>query len=276
MADQDQDSYLKLEDGSKIWCQKIAGKEGFLPFVFIHGNAQNHTTADACLKHLNSLGHPVLVYDLPGHGKSDSYHDGKYSMERFTDTLAKVLQYSKIDKPVLIGHSMGGMIALQYAVQYPEKIAGLILVDTSDLDPIKANKTIPLASIIPDIIKNSYALFKSKGTYQFDKNPQLSENEILSAGLDCTVPQALEGNFNATNSYDVRQKLNSLNVPILILRGETDALMTQEMNSEMQKRMKNSRLVVIPKYGHNFLIQRPDLLQQTIEQNYDFIVSKNT
>jgi pimeloyl-ACP methyl ester carboxylesterase len=268
---------LTLEDGTNIWYDRMDGNQGSAPFVFVHGNAQNHTTATATLAHLNELGHPVVVYHLPGHGKSEAYNDGKYSMGRFSETLGKVIAASNIEKPILLAHSMGGMIALQYATENPDKIRGLVLVDTADVDPVAVNKVVPLEKIVAEIVKGAYQAFKpglSGKVFPYDKNPKLSEDEIQGIGLEHTIPQALDGNFQATTEYDVRDKIGDLKVPVLIIRGDEDPLMTAEMNQEMHRRLTDSRLVTVEGYGHNFLIQRPDLLVEKIKENYDFVTSK--
>lgn len=272
------EDYLTLEDGTKIWYHQCSGKKGYSPFVFIHGNAQNHTAAEETLKYLNNLGHPVIAYDLPGHGNSQAYVNGKYSMERLSRNLGDILDSVECSKPILVGHSMGGMIALQYAAQKPKSVRGLVLIDTSDVDPVKVNKAIPLDEIIKGIIKTSHEISEKNlqgKVYPYNENPQLTEEEILGVGLKYTVPEALEGNFTATGDYDVRDKLSSLNIPALILRGEKDVLMTAEMTQAMRERIKNSKEFTIAGYGHNFLIQRPDLLIGKVRENYGFLTKED-
>ncbi len=265
--------YLILKDRTDIFYGKRIGSNGYTPLVFVHGNAQNHTSFLRISRALNKLGHPTAVYDLPGHGRSQPYADGRYSMERFSETLCKVIDAAKFKKPILVGHSMGGMIALQYAVQNPDGISGLVLIGTADVDPVKANKLLPLADIVNEIIKNAYKTSKKElhgKAFQFDKvldfckdnHLQPGDQETIAIGLEYTVPQALEGNFDAVDSYDVRDKLHVLNVPALILRGEQDSLMTAEMTSEMGKRIKNSETITIQGCSHNFLIQRPEILEE--------------
>ena len=119
--------------------------------------------------------------------------------------------------------------------------------------------------------KSTYAV---TGIYMYDKNPQLTEDDILEIGLQYTIPQALDGNFRATTTYDVRQKLFQIKVPVLIVRGESDLLMTAEMTKKMQGRIPCSRVVTVPNAGHNFLIQKPDLLWNIIKDNYNFFKGK--
>jgi pimeloyl-ACP methyl ester carboxylesterase len=76
-----------------------------------------------------SQSYRVVTLDLPGHGKSGSPKDGKFSMELFARAVDAVRSEAKIEKAVLVGHSMGTPVIRQYALMYPQRVAGLVLVD---------------------------------------------------------------------------------------------------------------------------------------------------
>src|SRR5262249_35101655 len=71
----------------------------------------------------------VLTLDLPGHGKSASPKDGVFSMELFAKAVEAVRTEAKADKVVLVGHSMGTPVVVQYARMFPQHTAGLVFVD---------------------------------------------------------------------------------------------------------------------------------------------------
>lgn len=261
----------KLRDGTKIWHQERRGEEGFSPVVFIHGNAQNHTAIEPIADSLNSLGHPIVLYDLPGHGGSEVYRDRVYSMERFSETLQGVMGAANCRSPILVGHSMGGMIALDYATRYQGNVRSLVLIDTADADPIKLNNKFLLEQVVEGIVKKAHEISETSGKgrpYEFRSG--LSEEDITNEGLRNTDPSALEGNFRATSSYDVRRELKNLKIPVVIIRGDKDPLMTEDMTEEMRERIQNSRVYTI-EGGHNVVVQRPDLVINIILENHEFL-----
>jgi pimeloyl-ACP methyl ester carboxylesterase len=71
----------------------------------------------------------VITLDLPGHGKSDAPADGKFSMALFARAIEAVRAEVGADKVVLVGHSMGAPVIRQYALDYPQHVAGLVAVD---------------------------------------------------------------------------------------------------------------------------------------------------
>ena len=73
--------------------------------------------------------HRVITMDLPGHGKSDLPKDGKFSMEQFARAVEAVRAEAKVERAVLVGHSMGTPVIRMYALIYPARVAGLVLVD---------------------------------------------------------------------------------------------------------------------------------------------------
>lgn len=269
-GDYSSEQSLVLEDGTRIWYEKRAGKPNLPPIVFIHGNGQNHTTGNVFLKRMGEIGHTLVAYDLPGNGKSEPYRDGKYSMQRSSDTLDKVISSSGVEKPILVGHSYGGMIALQYAVEHPEKVTSLVLAGSSDVNPAKINKT--LDAMVSDVKRKAIEGGKDAGkVYPFDANPDLIDEEVHKISLAYTHPQALLGHLNAVSSYDVRDRLLTLNVQVLILRGEKDSIITAEMTEAMSARLKNHRFRTVYGAGHNFVFQKPRLFIGLVESNLGYL-----
>ena len=85
-----------------------------------------------------SENHRVITLDLPGHGQSGSPKDGKLSMDLFARAVEAVRREQKADRVVLVGHSMGAAVVMQYARRYPEHTVGLVFVDGSVTIPQEA------------------------------------------------------------------------------------------------------------------------------------------
>jgi esterase len=119
------------------------GGSGDLAVVFVHAFGGNTTHWAAQLEHLRKRRRAVAL-DLRGHGFSQPPADGDYGMESMAGDINAVVNKIGFPKFILAGHSMGGSVAIAYSGLHPERVAGLLLVDTGD------------ARQIPEGQKNQY------------------------------------------------------------------------------------------------------------------------
>ena len=104
------------------------GQTGALPVLFVHSLAGNGGQWALQLDHLRRHRRAVAV-DLRGHGDSDPADDGDYTIPAFAADVAAVADELALRHFVLAGHSLGGLVAIEYASRHPERVAGLLLVD---------------------------------------------------------------------------------------------------------------------------------------------------
>jgi pimeloyl-ACP methyl ester carboxylesterase len=113
-------------DGATIhWTSKGTGSR---TVMFIHGWTCDATSWDAQVP-VFSQKYRVITLDLPGHGRSGAPASGKFSMELFARAVEAVRVEAKVDRAVLVGHSMGTPVIRQYALMYPQHVSALVLVD---------------------------------------------------------------------------------------------------------------------------------------------------
>src|SRR5688572_33086806 len=113
-------------DGAKIhWTSKGSGSPAI---IFVHGWTCDDTSWNAQVPVISQR-HRVITLDLPGHGQSGLPTSGKFSMELFAKAVEAVRSEAKVDRAVLVGHSMGTPVIRQYALMYPARVAGLVIVD---------------------------------------------------------------------------------------------------------------------------------------------------
>jgi pimeloyl-ACP methyl ester carboxylesterase len=103
---------------------------GYPPLVFVHGAASNRRCWHQQVPRFTSA-HRVVAVDLRGHGESDASSEG-YTLRLFAEDLASTCTQMGIDSPVVIGHSLGGLVALDFACAYPDHVAGFDRLVTSD------------------------------------------------------------------------------------------------------------------------------------------------
>jgi len=116
------------------------GGTGGLPVLFVHSYAGSAAHWDATLMHLRKHRRAVAM-DLRGHGMADAPRNNDYAVPNLSDDVAAVADGLQLDRFVLVGHSLGGMVAADYAGKHPERVAGLVLLATPGKSPPElANK----------------------------------------------------------------------------------------------------------------------------------------
>lgn len=118
---------ISLSNGVKLEYVEQGDPNG-TPVVFLHGITDSYHSYDLVLPHLPSSLH-VFSITQRGHGNSDKPQSG-YKLTDFATDIALFLDKVNIKKAVIVGHSMGGVITQQFAVQYPDYVLGVVLVST--------------------------------------------------------------------------------------------------------------------------------------------------
>ena len=116
-------------DGISLFYEDAGG--GGPPLLLVHGWGCDHTFMAPQFTHFCG-DQRVVTVDLRGHGRSDKPRQA-YTIPAFAEDLAWVCRERDLEPPVVIGHSMGGAIALELAAEAPEQLAGIVLLDTAVL-----------------------------------------------------------------------------------------------------------------------------------------------
>ena len=262
---------MMLKDSTKIFVSKRFQDSDKPCVIFVHGDGQNHTLWKNFEDFFFGRGHSVLSYDLAGHGLSEPYRDGKYSYPKFIKTLREILQKHDIKNPILVGNSTGGMIALQYATEYSEEITSVVAISSCDQSPAKYNPETP--ELAKQFIEASRKSFQGKKLFQF-KLPVKDKGEIHVSALMFTSPDVIEAYMNALMDFDISSKLGSIKVPVLLIAGDEDILITKECIKNMEEGIPNSRIVALEGYDHHVLLENPEKVLKGIRSNYDFLLQK--
>jgi len=106
------------------------GGSGGIPVIFVHSLAGNALQWSSQLKHLRKERRAIAL-DLRGHGLSESPRNGEYSINSLAEDIEAVADASGLQRFILVGHSLGATVSIDYAGRYPEKVAGLLLADPS-------------------------------------------------------------------------------------------------------------------------------------------------
>src|SRR3712207_3076351 len=127
-------------EGINLYYEEEAG--GDPPIVLVHGWCCDHTYFAPQFERYAARGHRVVAVDLRGHGRSDK-PEGSYAMGVFADDLAWVCEQIGLEKPVVIGHSMGGIVAFDLAARYPTLPSAAVMIDAAIVLPSASREAIP-------------------------------------------------------------------------------------------------------------------------------------
>ena len=141
-------------DGSEIYYRHHKGKND-KTLTFLHGVGANWTVWKKELNFFKKKGFSTLVIDLRGHGQSSSPLEfEKYRLYHFSRDLRQILIQEKINDFSLIGHSLGGGVALSYCLHYPKKLpSSLVLIETSTTFPFKHNRLLNMGPYITHFLR---------------------------------------------------------------------------------------------------------------------------
>jgi pimeloyl-ACP methyl ester carboxylesterase len=223
--------------------------------VCIHGYCQSSAYWAPTVERIAQHGGHALAVDLPGFAGSARL-PGPYTMEAFADAVAALLDERGIARAVVVGGSMGGVVAQHVVLRHPGKLERLLLVATGayTADPAAAlarADRLVAARWDEDAVRPMVT--------GFFHTPPPSERmaEYLRIALAASQDAAIQAaRSNARNN--VLERLGEIAVPTLIIQGRHDTVRTVAHGEEMQVRLAEARLEVLEHSGHTPQLEEPD------------------
>ena len=247
-----------------------------LPVVLIHGTGSSLHTFDAWTATLTE-GKRVVRMDLPGFGLTGPFPDRNYSMEHYVEFVAAFLSARNISQCILGGNSLGGQIAWNFTLAYPEMVDKLILIDAAGY-PGKSN-SVPIAfRIARTPVLNSILTFitprfvvESSVLNVFADKSKVTD-ELVSRYFDLSLRsgnrQGLIDRMRMPSDTSLLRQIETIAQPTLILWGEEDGLIPVESAYRFQRDLPNDTLVILKNSGHVPMEENPE---ETLEAVLRFI-----
>lgn len=282
----DRDGRLEVPGGS-VW-YRIAGDRQATPLVIVHGGPG--ATHDY-LEPLDALAdeRPVVFYDQLGAGKSDAPDDMElWTNERLIAELGRILDGLSFDRVHLLGQSWGTIIAAEYALRSPERLASLILASPALSVPRYAAGAEALRAALPADVRAVLDRHEAAGTMDSDEYQKASMEFYVRhvCRLD-PWPDPLMRTFNQLNQaiyermqgpsefqitgihkdYDVTDRLGELTVPTLFLCGRHDEIRPED-TAWYHNLVPGSELVIFEESSHMPHLEEPDRFQRVLR---DFV-----
>lgn len=227
--------------------------------VFLHGLSSNHTTWLAGAEALNRLGLNCLLPDLRGHGHSDKTKKRNlYKFPVFTEDLRRIIETEKLSETILIGYSFGGFIALDYVIKYPRSVAGLILISTNYVNPLKYKKIdflTPFGCAFLNFLAWLLLWQKRKSYYYFNQATAKGYWQSTFKGF-ATMPLSVNlWMLSEIGKIDFSKDISKIKCPTLLVRSQSDPFLSAEEIADMAKEIESAKAITLNEPSH-FLASR--------------------
>ena len=242
-------------EGQKIYFKNFG--KGKKAIVFVHG-----WTCNSDFWKDSYVAFPrrrVIAVDLPGHGRSDKPRVA-YTMEYFARSIEAVLKKAKVERAVLVGHSMGTPVARQFYRLYPEKTLGLVIVDGA-LRPYADDEMFEkfFAPIRADYTANAPAFIDGMLVPMKDANLKMKIRAAMLATPDYVALSAMDG------MADKRiWATDQIKVPVLAVMAKSPAWKPDEKEF-FQSLAPNLEFQMWDDVSHFLMMEKPQEFNQSIE-----------
>jgi branched-chain amino acid transport system permease protein len=230
-----------------------------IPILYVHGNTGSGRWFERAM---DIPGVRTVALDMPNFGRSNPL-PGEPDIDRYADAVATFIRELGLDRPVLVGHSLGGAVAISLAARFPRLIRALVLVDSAapsglvtprDRHPViemmRTNRTVlaqALRAVVPTLADEVF--FQS----------------LVEDAARMAAP-AWVGNAEALGRFDYRGRTASFTGPVLVAWGRKDIIITEAMARETAAAFPDARLEIMEDIGHSVMAENPKRFVSILNQ----------
>lgn len=210
----------------------------------------------------------VVRYDACGHGASDPPR-ARVTIERLGEDLIALLDHLEIDRAVVCGCSLGGVIALWLSANHPERVAGAVLANTG----AKLGTDESWNTRIAAVRAGGTAAVRDQVIGRFltpefrDRDP--ATTALIAGMIEATNPEGYIAACEALREADLRADARSVRVPVMIVGSERDQSTPPALAHELHALIDGSELVMIPNAAHLSNVEQPSLFNAALVRFLD-------
>jgi pimeloyl-ACP methyl ester carboxylesterase len=236
------------------------GAQQATALVFLHGIGGRASGWAPIQQACATAGYTSLAWDMPGYGESPLI--APYDFDGLADALAALMDAHGLQKAVLVGHSLGGMVALQMWAKHPSRVAGLVLAASSPafghgsgdfqqafiaqrLAPLEAGKRMQdvAEGLIPTMVAPGF------------EGPGLAQAKACMGSI---TPATYKAALGALVQFEQRAALPTITVPTLCIAGEHDRTAAPSVVQRMADKIPNAQYQCLAGVGHLLTFEQPD------------------
>jgi pimeloyl-ACP methyl ester carboxylesterase len=267
--------FVTVDEARLHFVIKGAGR----PIVLIHGNPGSCRDWARLYGPLSTR-YCGFAFDRPGHGHSDRPNHRPITVDVQAQMLHTALKALNVEQPILVGHSWGGALALAYALEFQDDMAGLVLLAPAAYesdDGVSFLTKLPALPIVGDLINFLFTPLLGASVVREDLQKAFSPDPVPKHYLrqvlsEWTRPKKVkwysvdDALLNASLPK-FAARYADLSVPVTIITGDSDLIVPAEDNSyRLHQALSHSELVVLKNTGHQIAFTRPDAVVEAIDQ----------
>jgi pimeloyl-ACP methyl ester carboxylesterase len=228
--------------------------------ILLHGSGLTHIVWSLHEQFYSSLGFNILSLDIPGHGNSEG--PSLKSIEEISDWIKSLMFKLNIEKIIIIGHSQGGLVGIDFASRYPKLIEKIVLVANSYKMPVNQD----LIDLTEAGDEKSLLLMMKWG-YEGSKafiggNPI---KKIINSARD--IREILAVDLNACNNYkNGENAIKNINCPTLCIFGDLDKMVPVKAGLKMSKQITKSETKIISDCGHMIIFEKAFEMRKLVKE----------
>ena len=243
-----------IQDGAAVFLSEVAaGRKGGRPLLLLHGSGMDHRAWGATVAVLAAAGALALAPDLPGHGQSEGS-----PLAAISDLAAWVVRLTRslgLERPVLAGHSMGALVALEGAAELGAEAGGLALVGAAAEMPVNP-ALLEAARSEPGRAAEMIAGWAYGPAAQADGRAEAGRRLFGAAG-----PGVLAADLGACQDYrNAAHALRRVRCPVLVVAGEKDKMTPPKRGRALAEAIPGARYEELAGIGHMLPEESPERL----------------
>lgn len=264
--------YMSLQN-MEVHFRDEGNRADSIPMVLLHGTSSSLHTWEACVQEWKKV-HRVVRMDLPAFALTGPHPNHNYSVDMYVSFLHEFLSKQNIQRCYLVGNSLGGLIAWQYAARYPTEVEKLVLIDAAGYPRANFNGNlafrlarIPVLKEILTVITPLSLVRKSVEDVYGDKSKV--SNALVEQYRDFACREgnreALVKRLNYVERYDTAL-ISTIQIPTLVLWGEKDKLILPPDALKFKRDLPNNKTVILAGLGHVPMEESPETVVTLVEE----------
>jgi len=232
--------------------------------ILLHGNSANawwwQWVADELPNDIR-----LLALDLRGHGDSEWVSPAAYKPHDYaTDLSAFIAEEVRGEPPIVVGHSMGGVVTLAFAGRYAERARGIVVIDTAVVSSRGRDRFLRRLKVLPTVVypdletaKARFRLMPNEGEIHEDRVLAIAEKSLMPAESGGYTFKFDRESFFGGDGLHVMETIRALRLPTLLVRAERSRIMTQASSEAAVASNPHTRLTVIADAHHHVILEKP-------------------
>jgi pimeloyl-ACP methyl ester carboxylesterase len=222
------------------------------PLFLIHGAGGTHLDWSIQLRKLGTI-----VPDLPGHGKSEP--PGRTTIDAYADDIIALMNALNLPSAVIGGQSMGGGIALMLALQYPERVRGLVLIGTGA-------KLRVSPAILDRLLTEQASVGEMFKTMLWGKHTDQRIRDLGYEQFMKTPAEVVHEDYLACNQFDVRDRLSEIRIPALVFGATEDQMTPMKWSEYLAENIAQAQLIRVENAGHMMGLEQPVVVVEAVKR----------